>query len=201
MKREGGPPLTISPRSRQLLERFEELLRTRAVPLGFISSSDAGRIMERHIVDSLRAVRCLRPIDQELVDVGAGAGLPGIPVAIAEPGRHVVLLEPAAKRAAFLELAVEALRLDNVDIRIARAEDVNLRADTCFTRALARPRRAWHLSERLLTPRGRLLYFAGRSWAPAMEDELRAQGVYATVCDQPEFAWQGPLVIMARTSQ
>ncbi|HEX2267329.1 MAG TPA: 16S rRNA (guanine(527)-N(7))-methyltransferase RsmG [Actinomycetota bacterium] len=184
-----------------LLERFEELLRTRAVPLGFISPSDAGRIMDRHIVDSLRAVRCLRAIDRELADVGAGAGLPGIPVAIAEPGRHVVLLEPAARRAAFLELAVEVLRLENVDIRIARAEEANLRADTCFARALARPHRAWQLSERLLGPRGRLLYFAGRSWARAMEDELRARGVDATVCDQAEFAWQGPIVIMARTSQ
>ena len=201
MKHEGGPPLTISPRSRQLLERFEELLRTRAVPLGFISSSDAGRIMERHVLDSLRPVRCLRATDEELVDVGAGAGLPGIPVAIAEPGRHVVLLEPAAKRAAFLELAVEALRLKNVDIRIARAEDVNLRADACFARALAPPHRAWQLSEPLLAPQGRLLYFAGRSWSPATEDELTARGVRATVCDQAQFAWQGPIVIMARTSQ
>jgi 16S rRNA (guanine527-N7)-methyltransferase len=201
VKREDAPPLTISPHSRQLLERFGELLRTRAVALGFISATDAGRIMERHVLDSLRAVRCLRPTDRELVDVGAGAGLPGIPVAIAEPGRHVVLLEPAAKRAAFLELAVETLRLGNVDVRIARAEDVNLQADACFARALARPPRAWQLTEHLLTPRGRLLYFAGRSWAPAMEEELRTLGVGATVCEQPQFAWQGPIVIMARTSQ
>jgi 16S rRNA (guanine527-N7)-methyltransferase len=157
--------------------------------------------MERHIVDSLRAVRCLRHKDRELVDVGAGAGLPGIPVAISEPERHVVLLEPAAKRAAFLELAVEALHLKNVDIRIARAEDVTLQADVCFARALAPPRRAWQLTERLLTPHGRLVYFAGRSWAPAMEGELRAHDVLVTVCDQPRFAWQGPVVIMARTSQ
>jgi 16S rRNA (guanine527-N7)-methyltransferase len=157
--------------------------------------------MERHVVDSLRAVRCLRPIDRELLDVGAGAGLPGIPVAISEPGRHVVLLEAAAKRAAFLELAVETLQLKNVDIRIARAEDATLQADACFARALAPPHRAWQLTERLLAPQGRLLYFAGRSWTPAMEGELRAQGVLATVCDQPQFAWQGPIVIMARTSQ
>jgi 16S rRNA (guanine527-N7)-methyltransferase len=157
--------------------------------------------MERHVADSVRAVRCLRPSDSELVDVGAGAGLPGIPVAISEPKRHVVLLEPVAKRAAFLELAVEGLQLQNVDIRIARAEDVALQADACFARALAPPRRSWQLSERLLRPQGRLLYFAGRSWAPPVEDELRAQGVLATVCDQPQFAWQGPIVIMARTSQ
>ncbi len=157
--------------------------------------------MERHVLDSLRAVRCLRPTDGELVDVGAGAGLPGIPIAIAEPRRHVVLLEPAAKRAAFLELVVEALRLGNVDIRIARAEDASLHADACFARALAPPHRAWLLSEPLLAPRGRLLYFAGRSWTAAMEGELRARGVQATVCDLPQFAWQGPIVIMARTSQ
>lgn len=156
--------------------------------------------MERHIADSLRAVRCLRRTDSELVDVGAGAGLPGIPIAISEPGRHMILLEPVGKRAAFLELAVETLRLTNVDIRIARAEDTTMQADVCFARALAPPRRAWQLTERLLTPQGRLVYFAGRSW-PAVEGELSALGVLATVCDQPEFAWQGPVVIMARTSQ
>jgi 16S rRNA (guanine527-N7)-methyltransferase len=201
VKREGEPPLTISPRSRELLGQFEELLRTRAIPVGIVSSSDAARIMERHILDSLRAVRCLRPSDRELVDVGAGAGLPGIPVAVAEPERHVILVEAHARRAAFLELAVENLGLVNVDIRMARAEATELQADVCFARALAPPERAWQLTEHLLGPGGRLLYFAGRSWSPATGADLAAFGVHSSVGDRPQFAWQGPIVIMARTSQ
>ncbi|HEX2089646.1 MAG TPA: 16S rRNA (guanine(527)-N(7))-methyltransferase RsmG [Actinomycetota bacterium] len=201
MKREGAPPLTTSPPNPDLLARFEELLRTRAVPLGLISSSDAGRIHERHVLDSLRAVHCLRLTDRTLIDVGAGAGLPGIPVAIVEPERHVVLLEPGAKRAAFLELAVESLQLANVEIRIARAEDVGLKGDVCFARALAPPVRAWELIEGLLSRSGRLVYFAGRSWGRDPEAELEARGVQVTVCDLAQFAWQGPIVMMARTSQ
>jgi 16S rRNA (guanine527-N7)-methyltransferase len=157
--------------------------------------------MERHVLDSLRSVRCLRPSDRELVDVGAGAGLPGIPVAVAEPERHVILVEPHARRAAFLELAVENLGLVNVDIRIARAEATELQADVCFARALAPPGRAWQLTEHLLAPGGRLVYFGGRSWSPATGADLAATGVQASVCDRPRFAWQGPVVIMARTSQ
>ncbi len=200
MKHEAGRPQTTSPSS-QLLESFEGLLRSRAIPLGFVSASDAGRILDRHIFDSLRAIRCLRPGDRELIDVGAGAGLPGIPVAIAERERHVVLLEPLAKRAAFLELAVETLRLRNVEVRVARAEDLDLQADACFARALAPPIKAWDLTQHLLRPNGRLVYFAGRSWSEAIEAELRTRAVASQVCDQAEFAWQGPIVIMARTSQ
>ncbi len=201
MKREGGRPLTTSRPDPDLLGQFAELLRNKAVPLGFIARSDAGRIVERHINDSLRAVRCLRSTDRDLIDLGAGAGLPGIPVAIAEPERRVVLIEAMAKRAAFLELAVQHLGLANVDVRVARVEDVDVLGDTCFARALAPPHEAWHLAERVLRPRGQLVYFAGRSWSAAISTDLRAAGARTEVCDRPQFAWQGPIVIMARTSQ
>ena len=196
MKREDGRPPTTSPRN-ALLESFAELLRSRAVPLGLVSASDAGRIMDRHISDSLRAIRCLRPADRDLIDVGAGAGLPGIPVAIAEPERHVVLVEPLAKRAAFLELALERLGLRNVEVRVSRAEDIELQGDACFARALAPPAKSWDLTRHLLKADGRLVYFAGRSWSQASDADLRARGVASEVCDQPQFAWQGPIVIMA----
>ena len=183
------------------LERFAELLRERAVPLGLIAASDADRIAERHVDDSLRAVGCLRPTDIHLIDLGAGAGLPGIPIAIAEPGRHVVLLEPTRKRAAFLELAVERLGLRNAEVLMARAEDVDLDADACLARALAPPARSWELASPLLRPHGRLLYFAGRSWSSSDQARLELLGVRAEACSAARFAWQGPVVIMARTSQ
>ena len=201
MKRGDGPPPTTSPPDRLLLERFAELLRTKAIPLGFVARSDARRIMERHVDDSLRAVSCLRPTDRVLTDLGSGAGLPGIPVAIAEPDRKVVLVEATAKRAAFLELVVQDLGLQNVEVLVARAEDLRAVFDTCFARALAPPSQAWRLAHRRLRADGQLLYFAGRSWSEATAAKLAAAGVHVTVCDQGEFAWQGPIVIMTRTSR
>ena len=157
--------------------------------------------MERHVRDSLRALKCLAPADRLLVDIGAGAGLPGIPVAIVESHREVVLVEPQHRRAAFLELAVAELGLTNVSVEVARAEALALKGDVCFARALAPPPKAWRLAEPLLRPGGRLLYFAGRTWSPSAEVNLHGIGVETRACAPPEFAWQGPIVMMARTSQ
>ena len=157
--------------------------------------------MQRHVNDSLRAVGCLQPADELLIDIGAGAGLPGIPVAITEPRRRVVLIEPIGKRAAFLEFAVEELGLTNTSVEVARGEALRLSGDVCFARALASPPKAWRLAERLLRPGGRLIYFAGRSWAASVAADLERIGVEAHACAPPDFAWQGPIVMMARTSQ
>jgi 16S rRNA (guanine527-N7)-methyltransferase len=194
-------PTTWPPDRVELLDRFTELLKSRAVPLGLIADSDLNRIGERHVADSLRVLPCLIPSDIDLVDVGSGAGLPGIPVAITRPRSRVTLLEPVRRKAAFLELAVEELGLRNIEVRVARAEDTRLRSDACFARALAAPARAWRVARPLLRSGGRLLYFAGRSWSPELTRELLSEGIRADPCAEPEFAWQGPIVMMTEPSQ
>src|SRR2546423_14230134 len=88
------------------LAAFARLLAERAVPMGLISVRDAPRVLERHVLDSARAVQCLPDGVDEVVDVGSGAGLPGIPAAILRPAIRVTLLEPQWRRVGFLELAV-----------------------------------------------------------------------------------------------
>ncbi|HEX8098701.1 MAG TPA: 16S rRNA (guanine(527)-N(7))-methyltransferase RsmG [Actinomycetota bacterium] len=183
----------------QKLRRYEELLRTRAVPLGFISGTDQSRIRERHIDDSLRARGCLRPVDQVVVDVGSGAGLPGIPLAISEPGRRFVLIESSKRRAAFLEYASEALELANVSVVADRAEAVDLVADVCLARALASAAAAWATTAPLLGPGGILLYFAGKSWTETPTDPV--PGATVAICSEPRFAWEGPIVMMTASSR
>ncbi|MGZ5352264.1 MAG: 16S rRNA (guanine(527)-N(7))-methyltransferase RsmG [Actinomycetota bacterium] len=153
------------------LEMFETLLLERAVPLGMVAMSDAGRIRLRHVGDSLRAVAALRPPDRLAYDVGSGAGLPGIVVAISRPDLAVSLVEPRRTRVAFLELAVEALGLENVSVVEARIEDLTESADVCFARAFAPQAAAWRAVRRLLRQGGRLVYFAG-----AAEGVERAAG-------------------------
>jgi 16S rRNA (guanine527-N7)-methyltransferase len=176
------------------LDVFEELLRDRAVPLGMVAASDAGRLRERHLVDCLRAATAVDAEDRRAYDLGSGAGLPGVVVAIACPGLEVVLVEPKGARAAFLELVVERLALFNARVFASGAESLEAPVDVCFSRAFSDARSAWSTAERLLRPTGRLVYFAGASFA---QSELPA-GVRADIRTAPSLARSGPLVIMTR---
>lgn len=96
--------------------------------------ADPSRMVRHHLLDSLAV---LPHIDAEtLLDVGSGAGLPGIPLALARPGLRVTLLEASQKKAAFLQQAAIALRLGNVEVVQARAEDY--RPQTPFPRIISR---------------------------------------------------------------
>jgi 16S rRNA (guanine527-N7)-methyltransferase len=189
---------------RERLRAYAELLADRGAPLGLIGESDRGRVWERHVEDSLRAVPCLnRAPPGPVVDLGSGAGLPGIPVAVAAPHRQVVLVEPRARAVGFLELAVERLGLGNVRVFRGRAEDAQragLRAVAVLARALAPVGRAWEMAAPLLVAGGCLVYFAGaRRGVEALAPEL-GQGVEARVCSPGVFPWQGPVVIIRRAA-
>ena len=97
--------------------RYAQLVRAYSPKLDLVSPRDLDRFEERHIRDSLRALRYVRQAPPgPAVDVGSGAGLPGIPLAIADPYRHWRLLEPRRRRAAFLEEVVRELDLPNVEV-------------------------------------------------------------------------------------
>ncbi len=132
------------------LERYEDLLRERAAALGMIAKGDLGRLRERHILDSLRAVPALPEGASEIVDLGSGAGLPGIPVAIARPEIHVILAESRRQRIAFLELAAAELGLGNVSVHAGRAETAPSPAGACLARAFRDARGSWEVAQMLL---------------------------------------------------
>lgn len=187
--------IEISEKASAGLERFEELLRERALPKGVIAAADAGRLRERHILDSLRAVSALRPGDSRAIDLGSGAGLPGIVVAIARPSLHVVLVEPRRARVAFLELVVEDLRLPNASVLAAPIEDVDEQVDLCFSRAFAPLPDAWRAAVPRLREGGRLVYFAGAGAAPS---ETPSDASAVEVLESPLLESSGPLFIMTR---
>jgi len=183
-----------------LLNDFARVLRGRAVPLGLVSESDAERIWDRHVLDSLRGLACLGTEDRAAVDIGSGAGLPGIPLAIAVPTMSFSLVEPKRRRAAFLETVTQELGLANVSVVPARAEEAGSDVDLCLARALAPPAESWRTAAVLLSQTGRLIYWAGRSWGEEELEQLARMGATAEICLKPEFQWQGPLVIMTRSS-
>ena len=185
--------------SRERLEAFHRLLADRALPFGMISAADGPRLWERHILDSVRGVACVPEGAATVVDIGSGAGLPGIPVAISRPDLSVYLVEPKGRRAAFLELAIDSLKLSNVSILVSRAEGLDLNADLCLARAVASPANTWRLAQILLGAGGRLLVWAGRSWPGASAADCDRKGIPWEICSPAGFSWQGPLVIMGGT--
>jgi 16S rRNA (guanine527-N7)-methyltransferase len=194
------PASRLPPEGVRALEAYRRLLEDEGIRLGLIARGDAARIWERHVLDSLRALGCLRPSDRAVADLGSGGGLPGIPVAIARPELRVVLIEARPRRAAFLEMAVERLRLANAQVVAGAAPSVPEAFDTVLARAFGPLDRAWAVAAPLLSLGGALVYFAGRSWSVSSMDvqALVASGADPRICGPAEFPWQGPLVIMSR---
>jgi 16S rRNA (guanine527-N7)-methyltransferase len=187
--------VALQPGQVQSLLEFEDLLRCRAIPLGLVSDRDADRLLTRHVLDSLRGAALVRPSDRTAVDLGSGAGLPGIVVAIVRRDLRLHLVEPKQRRAAFLELSRDHLGLTNVSILVSRAEDVEVVSDLAMARALAPLDRSWSLAHRLLRTGGRLLYFAGASFPPG-DPPPGASGIEVArelLIDSP-----GPVVIITR---
>jgi len=186
--------LRLDERSLARLRTFEELLRTRAVPHGFVAQADAAELRERHIHDSLRAAPLI--LSGVAGDLGSGAGLPGIVVAIARPDIRVELIESQRRRLAFLELAVERLGLANAEPVGERIEGVRTQYDTVLARAFADAARSWRAAEARLEPNGRLVYFAGAGFDRA---GTSIPGVAVELVPPPsQLASAGPLVIMSR---
>ncbi len=193
-----GVPL--DPEQVQQLVSYERLLGDRGPELGLISQDDAGRIRDRHILDSLRAVLAVDPEDSTALDLGSGGGLPGIPIAIAAPHLHVVLVDSRRVRVSFLELAVERADLRNADVHLGQIEELTDRADLCFARALAPPAASWALAESHLKPAGRLVYFAGASSSggPGAALEPPPGTRLIRILEAPSLASAGVLAIIGR---
>jgi 16S rRNA (guanine527-N7)-methyltransferase len=148
---------------------YARLLATDGTVRGVIGPREISRLWDRHLLNSA-AIASLVPVGARVVDVGSGAGLPGIPLALVRPDLAVTLLEPLARRVAFLTECVQRLGLDTVTVVRGRAEEGPIRrelggADVVTARAVAPLDRlaGWCLP--LLRPGGRLLAMKGSTAA------------------------------------
>jgi 16S rRNA (guanine527-N7)-methyltransferase len=122
-----------------LAGRYAELLATDGVVRGLIGPRETPRLWDRHLVNCGVMAEMI-PSGASVVDVGSGAGLPGLVLAVARPDLVVTLVEPLARRTAFLDEAVDVLALDNVTVIRGRAEEVVGKlpgADVVTARAVA----------------------------------------------------------------
>lgn len=162
------------PESAENLRKFHDFLCTAGVDRGLLGPREVPRMWSRHIANSV-VIESLIPLNASVVDVGSGAGLPGLPLAIVRPDLKVTLLEPLARRVSFLEEAVNVLGLTKqVDVLRARAEDVHDRKwDVVTGRAVANLTKFLKLTSKLVTPGGQLLPLKGEQALVELEE---AQG-------------------------
>lgn len=119
------------------LARFHFWLVGAGVERGLVGPREVSRMWDRHI-NNCAVVGEAIPAGLSVIDVGSGAGLPGIPLAIVRPDLKVTLLEPLARRVDFLNEVISDLGISNrVTVVRGRAEDVDLKADVVTSRAVA----------------------------------------------------------------
>jgi 16S rRNA (guanine527-N7)-methyltransferase len=162
-------------------ERYAELLAGPGVERGLIGPNEVPRLWERHLLNSA-AVAGLVPGPCSVADLGSGAGLPGIVLALLLPDSDVTLLEPALRRTIFLEECVAELGLSNATVWRARAEQAAgaLAVDVVTARAVAPLDRLAALALGLLKPGGIVLAVKGAkadAEVEAAREALRRLGV------------------------
>ena len=159
--------------------QYVDILTSKGMDRGLLGPRESNRVWERHILNSA-ALADLIAVGSSVIDVGSGAGLPGIPLAVLRPDLCITLLEPLLRRSTFLVETLDDLDLsERVSVVRARAEDHPLRYDVVVARAVAPLDRLIGWCNPLRDPGGILLALKGRSAALELE---RAERVLRQHC-------------------
>lgn len=183
----------------ELAARYTELLATEGVVRGLIGPREAPRLWERHILNSAVLAEAI-PEGASVCDIGTGAGLPGVVVAIARPDVRMTLVEPLLRRTTFLDEVVDELGLSHVTVRRGRAADLHGEEtfDVVTSRAVAPLERLLGWSMPLVAPTGATVAMKGQS----VGDEIVAARDFLATwkCDEPEVLEVGVGVVSPPTT-
>ncbi|GAA4669792.1 16S rRNA (guanine(527)-N(7))-methyltransferase RsmG [Gordonia humi] len=162
----------------ELAEEYARLLADEGVLRGLIGPSEVPRLWTRHLLNCAVLGEAIDD-GSTVFDIGSGAGLPGIPLAIAKPNVRITLIEPLLRRTAFLEEVVAHLSVDNVTVTRGRAEEKAViahvgTADVVTSRAVAPLARLAGWSAPLIRVGGRLVALKGRSVGEEIERDRSA---------------------------
>jgi 16S rRNA (guanine527-N7)-methyltransferase len=215
VSRETTPPAPVVAQgvfSRTLpqAEQFADLLTREATVRGLIGPREVPRLWERHLLNCA-VITDLMPLGSTVCDIGSGAGLPGIALAIRRPDLQVTLVEPLLRRTTFLDLVVTTMELSNVRVHRGRAEDLHgdrdwapNRAggfDVVTSRAVAPMERLARWSLPLVRDGGLFLAMKGSSAAEELDAGSavirRLGGIHPTV-ETVGAAWLTPAVTVVR---
>ena len=183
-----APPVTPPEAERvfgtrlHLAERYVAMLADTGISHGLVGPREADRLWERHVLNSA-VVHPLFDEGATVADIGSGAGLPGIPLAIARPDLRVTLVEPLTRRTTWLEAALAELELDDVIVHRGRAESLwgGTRFRHVTARAVARTAELARVTLPLLEEGGSLHALKGeRAEQELIEDTVALSAIGAT---------------------
>jgi 16S rRNA (guanine527-N7)-methyltransferase len=163
------------------LSKFADILAQDGVRLGLIGPREVERIWDRHILNCAALTELIED-GQSIIDIGSGAGLPGIVLAILKPNSKVTLIEPMQRRTDFLTQAKADLGLTNVEIIRGRAEGQKVTAQIVTSRAVAPLDKLLAWSWPLVRKGGKVLAIKGEK---AQEELENAQKVISFLKDSP----------------
>lgn len=190
--------ITVEPPQLRQLGSFLRLLDKWNRSINLTAVRDPLQMVPRHLLDSLAALPWVR--GPRLLDVGTGAGLPGLPVAIVRPQLQVVLLDSRSRRIQFLTQAVARLGLGNVETVHGRVQQYRPteKFDTLTARAFASLSELLSATSHLCRPGGRILALKGRRPYAELQDLEQSHGVVAAVhrVDIPGLAAQRHIVVI-----
>ena len=152
------------PERQDEIQAFAHFLATAGIERGLIGPREGERIWDRHIFNCLPVTQLL-PEGTTLFDIGSGAGLPGIEIALARPDIQVTLIEPLERRVEFLKEATAGL---NIEVIRGRAQDVKKSAHYVTARAVAPLEKLKKMSWHMVKTGGALLAMKGESAAAEM---------------------------------
>lgn len=179
--------------------RYTDLLGTEGVVRGLIGPREAPKLWDRHVLNSAVLAEVI-PQGATVCDIGTGAGLPGVVVAIARPDLRMTLVEPLLRRTTFLNEVVSALGLDHVRVVRGRAEDLHgvESFDVVTSRAVAPLGRLLGWSMPLVGPTGALVAMKGQS----IHDEISGASkiLHKWRCGVPEVLEVGKGVVEPTTT-
>ena len=153
-------------------------------------AQSVAEVIGEHVVDSFAMARLIPP-RSSVVDVGAGGGLPGLPLAIARPDLRLTAVEPRAKRVAFLRTAVREFQLASVEV-VRERTGVSARGsfEVAASRATFPPEEWLGLGLGLVRPQGLVLVFAGQAWQPE-DPSIRVASALSYVTARGRARWVG----------
>ena len=149
---------------------YAGILATRGVEQGLLGPHELPRLWDRHLLNCAVVAELIDERYKTMLDLGSGAGLPGLVLAMLRPDMEVTLLDPMERRCRFLTECVTELDLANVSVLRGRAEDVTVRTEVVTARAVAPLSRLAALAMGTVSPGGMVLAIKGRTAA----EELKA---------------------------
>jgi 16S rRNA (guanine527-N7)-methyltransferase len=186
-----GPPASLTDAQLEQVSAYLDLLVRWNARINLTAVREPEGMVTRHFGESLFAARQLFTIreaessgrEAKAIDLGSGAGFPGLPLKIFAPAVRLTLIESNQKKVAFLKEVVRAIALTDVNIFAGRAEDYSSTANVVTLRAVERGERALLTAARLVTPGGRLGLLIGSRQAARTPELL------------PDFSWPAALEI------